>query len=198
MTKIEWIDFLVEIQFPLKKDGRARALCEFYLNAVYNQMVTLASYDPEYDIFQHTKEYTSQTVTEDTTKNQFYSTLPCVLVPIKDRPSGILKINTNQGYDADFVPLDEITMGYFEGLEGDVDTSIGYRVVNDKIWYDNFMSDDIAGAGVRMVVVPQFRSFSRTDIITAPNGKDADLINGAAALLQTKKPVDNRINNIQN
>ena len=197
MTKIEIVDFIYNILSPVDKTGRFhKAQIAAACDVVYAQQISrfFDSLFEELDTF--SKEYTNCTITLDSTKNTYYTALPCNVISIPRVTSGVLHVNTKQGTDLDFVPTSEIEYAYMGGSTTQlVDTTIGYRVQGQKIWYNESMTADIASAGVRVVVLPRFSAWDRTDEVNIPKATDLEFMGLVIQLLAPTAPVDLKANN---
>jgi len=197
MTRIELQTIIKNLLKPVDKTGQfhmenIRVICDM----VYSQFMSRVNDDIIGDIDLYSKEYTSQTVTLDATKNLYYTTLPTPIVPIPGISSGLRHINTNQGLDLDFVPTTELEMYYNDGsVVHTTDTTIGYWLQGTKIWYDESMTDAIATAGVRILLIPRFSGYATTDTVNIPGATDMEFIQQVLQIIAPSAPVDLKANN---
>jgi hypothetical protein len=56
------------------------------------------------------------------------------------------------------------------------------------------MTDSIANAGVRMILIPRFSEYARTDVVNVPGG-DLNFISQVIQLIAPTSPVDLKANN---
>lgn len=178
MTKVEitdYIDAMTGYKFHPK-------VIEYTINQAYGQMVH-DYVNGVIDSFQFwTKEYTGQDVSEDTTKDMYYTTLPAAIVSIGNPTGGVREINTNQGYGFNFFPMNEDEREYFDGLDSDsINTDVGYEVIGNRVYYYN-ISESITK--VRMVLNVQFSEFASTDEVIMPAGRDYDIVALTIEMLQ--------------
>lgn len=197
MSSQEVVDLIKNLLAPVDKTGRfhseqIRAVCDL----VYAQLMSSMT-DVLFDsIDLYTKEYTSQTVSLDATRNLYYSTIPVDIVSIPGVCSGLLRVNSNQGQDIDYVPTTEMEWSYMAGTPVQTtDTTIGYWLQGSKIWFDESMTSDIASVGVRMVLLPKFKEFERTDKINIPGASDFQFIQQVIGVLAPTAVVDLKTNN---
>lgn len=195
MNKKEIIHYVWLLVDPSQKNKRFHYNVIMYaIEQAYNQYIqTIPPYlYDEYEFL--VKEYTSQTVTLDSTRNLYYTTLPASIVPMNPPSEAVRHINTNAGTDLDFCPCDETTWELMDGLfEYDIDTTISYITRNDKIWYQN-MTPDIASVGVRLVLAIRFSEFSDTDEVNLPGGS-VDILQTAVNILLNVQPMNLKNNN---
>src|SRR3972149_10840028 len=193
MEQQQFVDYIKLALAPIDKTNRFHR--EYIKNAcdlVYAQKLGSIK---EYEIGElelYSKTYYDQTVTQDTTHtNKYYTDLIIDIVGIPKVGSGILSINTEQGYDLDFVPVTELEMFYMDASAAHTtDTTIGYWVQGKRIWYDESMTSSIAAAGVRLQVFPRFSEFAATDTINIPGCSDFDFIQAVLQLLAPTAQVD--------
>ena len=198
MQQIEIIDFIRNILAPVDKTNRYHPEnIKFACDMIYCPLVgRIANSVSDYDLDLYTKEYTSQTVTLDATKDRYYTTLPAEIVPIQGITSGIRRVANNQNFDLDFVPITEMELEYMGGsVTQMIDTTIGYWLQRTKIWYDESMTSAIAAAGVRLVLIPKFSSYDSTDIINIPGCSDLEFCQAVIQLLAPTAAVDLKANN---
>lgn len=197
MTQREFIDTIRNIVGPVDKTGRfhpaqIKAVCD----VVYSSLMFRINDVTVGDLDIYSKEYTSQTVTLDATKNLYYTTLPVAIVPIPGVCSGVRKINTNQGLDLDFASITELEIYYLDGSAAQTtDTTIWYWLQGSKIWYNESMTAAIAAAGVRIVLLPRFSAFSDSDTISIPGASDLEFVGQVLQILGYTAPVDLKANN---
>ena len=197
MTRIEIQDYIKLALSPIDKTSRFHSeYIKMACDLVYAQKMSQINDDLVGDLDLFSKEYTSQTVTLDATKNLYYTTLPVEIISIPGISSGVRKINTNQGLDQDFVCITEQMMYYMDGsVTQDVDTAIWYWLQGQKIWYNESMTSAIATAGVRIILLPRFHEFATSDPIHIPGASDLDFIGQVIQLLAPTAPVDLKANN---
>lgn len=191
MTREEYTDTIRNIIDPSGRNPRFRPQqIEAVIEMVYNEYCMSLTPD-QYDNADFlTKEYTAQTVTLDSTTNRYYTTLPAPVVPLKIPSEAVRHINTNQGTDLDFVPCTETIWELKDGLfSHDIDTTIGYVVRYNRVWYSDTMTAAIASAGVRMVLAVPFTSFSYSEEINLPVGGVA-LMQSVIQILSGTQPMD--------
>lgn len=187
MTKREWIDYVKEHVGKLDpsrdfhKNTISRAISIAYENFVYN---TYRSKPYELDVLG--VEY-DVSVSYDSNKKRYYSTLPCDVVVINKTGSGVINISTKMGLGYEFVPmyLQEIRM--ISDLEVDEMTGeIGFALVGDTILYSSLMTSGIASAGVTITVVQQFYEYGLDDNISIPAGQGEQLLQAVLSVLSIK------------
>jgi hypothetical protein len=116
--------------------------------------------------------------------------LPVPVIPLSIVSESVRHINTNKGTDLDFVPMRETDWEIYSGLfSKDIDTTIGYIVRNNRIWYDDGMTDPIANAGVRLVLAVTFSAFDDDEQVAMPGG-DYDIVNAAVQQLLGTQPLN--------
>ena len=197
MQRIEVQQFVKNILAPVDNTGRfhmenIKIACDI----VYSQWLSRIDDALVGDLDLFAKEYTSQTVTLDATRNLYYSTLPTPIVPIPGITSGIRRINTDEGLDLDFAPITEQEINLMDGsVTHTTDTTIYYWLQGSTIWYNESMTSDIATAGVRIAVLPRFSGFATTDSINIPGAADMDFISAVIQLLAPTAPVNLKANN---
>jgi hypothetical protein len=191
MTKAEYIDTIRNIVDPSGKNPRFRPQqIEACLEFVYNQFTSTLPESRYSDFDFLTKEYTSQTVTLDATTNRYYTDLPAPLVPLQIPSEAVRHIGTNQAVAFDFCPITETIWGLMDGLfSHDIDTTIGYIVRYNKVWYNESMTADIVDAGVRMVLAVPFRSFDYDEDVNIPMG-GIDLAQAVVQILSGTQPMN--------
>jgi hypothetical protein len=185
MTKKQWIDYVRLIVDPTGKSPRCRPeVIEWTIDKVYAQAVRTIPEHRWEDFDFITKEYTGQAATEDSTTGRYYVDLPAPLVAFSVPAEAVRHVNTAEGTDLDFVPLRETDWELANGLfSHDVATVIGYIPRQDKIWFTENMTSDIATAGLRLVLAIPFSSFDDDDTVTMPTG-DVDVISMVLQILQ--------------
>lgn len=189
MTKKEWVDYIRLLVDATGKNPRYRPeVIEWTIDKVYAQMVRSIP-DYRWDDFDFiTKEYTSEVAAEDSTTGRYYVDLPAPLVAFSVPAEAVRHVNTNQGTDLDFIPLRETDWELANGLfSHDNINVIGYIPRQDKIWFTENMTSDIATAGVRLVLAIPFSSFDDDDTVTMPGG-DVDIISMVMQILQGVQP----------
>lgn len=197
MTRIEFQTIIKNILAPVDNTSRFHLEnIKIACDVVYSQFLSRINDYLVGDLDLYAKEYTSQTVTLDATKNLYYTTLPTPIVPIPGITSGIRRINTNQGIDLDFASITEQEIFLMDGsVTHTTDTTIYYWLQGQKIWYNESMTSDIATAGVRISVLPRFSGFATTDVINIPGAADSDFIMAVIQLLAPTAPVNLQANN---
>lgn len=197
MQQIEIIDAIYNIVSVVDKTGRfhkqqIKVLCDM----VYSQRMSMFPEEIMKNIDSFSKEYTGQVPTEDSTRGLYKLTLPTAVIPLPKVPSGVRYINTEQGLDLDFAPTTEREYMYMGGTDTQtLDTVIGYWINGDTVWFNESMTDAIAAAGVRIVLIPRFSGYSRTDTVSIPGGTDYEFVQQVLTLLGVTAPVDLKINN---
>ena len=197
MNTVELIDTIFNIASAVDKTGRfhknqIKMLCDI----VYTQRMTMFPEEVMRNIDSFSKEYTGQSPTLDATRNLRKLTIPAEVIPLPKIPSGIRIINTAQGLDLDFVGITEREYMYMGGTDTQtLDTTIAYWINGSTIWFNESMTPAIANAGVRVVLIPRFAEYARTDNISIPGGTDYDFIQQVLTLLGVTAPVDLKANN---
>lgn len=197
MQRIEYQQIIKNILAPVDNTGRfhmenIKIACDI----VYSQWLSRIDDSLVGDLDLFAKEYTSQIVTLDATKNLYYTTLPTPIVPIPGITSGIRRINTDQGMDQDFCPITEQEIFLMDGsVTHTTDTTIYYWLQGSTIWYNESMTSDIATAGVRISVLPRFSGFATTDSVNIPGASDMDFISAVLQLLAPTAPINLKANN---
>jgi len=159
---------------------------EYNLARGWNQILHDAfSKDLTYLDF-YAKDYTGQTVSQDATTNQYYTTLPVAIVQLPDKGEGVRSVkdgsqdfDTPAGTGVKFVPLSEHEMRYKDNLDVGLSESgiIGYTVRYDSIWYDRNMDATQAAKDVNLELVIPFDLYGNTESLPIPSGKDESLYN---------------------
>jgi len=199
MTRQEYIDYIRLSLAPIDKTGRYHAeMVRVACDIVYSTKMTMISDDLVGDMDLFSKEFLAQDVTLDAGRGLYYADLPAAIIPIPGVTSGIRSINTNQGMGLDFVPTTEREMYYIDGTVTQlVDTTIGYWLQGQKVWFDTSMTAAIASAGIRMILIPRFSEFDKDDVINIPGATDREFVAEVLQLIAPSAPVDLKANNAQ-
>lgn len=197
MTQAQYIDLIYNMLSPVDKTGRFhKAQIEAVCDVVYSTLLSRSNDDILGDLDLYSKEYTGQTATLDGTRGIYYVTLPVAIVPIPGITSGIREINTATGLDLDFIPTKELEMYYADGSAAHTaDDTIGYWLQGNKIWFDESMTAAIAAAGVRIILLPRFSSYARTDNVNIPGATDVEFVQQVLQLISPTQAVDLKANN---
>ena len=137
-----------------------------------------------YDFY--TRQYEGVTVVK--TGDIPYSTLPASVVQLPDRAEGVRKIQTTAGSGLEFVPVAMEDQELYLALEvGIIDTTIGYDVKQERVYYFGDMSliDE-----VDMWLVIPFTAYADTDEFVIPSGKDGQFFDQIVKLAMGTPPVD--------
>lgn len=128
------------------------------------------------------KEYTSQSVSEDT--EGYYITLPASIVGLPSKTDGVLAIRNPGSGDLDYFPMTLEDVMYSKGLDSDtINTFTGYYVIEDKIRFYNF---DDSISSVTLVLAIQFDDFDWDDEVNLPSGNDFNITEAASNMLLNK------------
>lgn len=191
MKKSEHIDYIRNIVDPSGINPRFHyKQVEAAIEKIYNQMARAIPEEllDSYDFF--CKEYTNQEVKKDTVTNRYYTVLPAPIIPLSIISEAVRHINSNQGTSLDFVPMRETDWELYDGLfSEDLDTSIGYIVRYNRIWYDKRMTSTMANAGVRLVLAVTFSAFDDEENVAMPGG-DYDIVNAVVQQLLGTQPLN--------
>jgi hypothetical protein len=129
----------------------------------------------------YAKDYTNQTVSKDTTSNQFYVDLPAAIVQLPDRGEGVRAIepytinySTPAGTGVKFIPISDRDMRYKDNIDVGLSESdiIGFAVRYDKVLFDRNMTQALADAKINFKLVVPFNVYASTENIPIPAGKD--------------------------
>jgi len=197
MTRIEFQQIIKNLLKPVDNTGQfhmenIRIACDL----VYSNKMSHISDELVGDIDHWSKEYMNQDVTLDAGRNLYYSDLPATIVPIPGVTSGLRAINTSQGNALDFTPTTEMEMYYMDGsVTQMVDTTIGYWLQGQRIWYDESMTPAIANAGVRILLIPRFSEFDKDDVVSVPGCEDMAFVQEVIQFMAPSAPVNLKANN---
>ena len=199
MTRRQWIDFIKEYV------GKIDPQRVFHKN-VLSEALGLAYENFAYDTYRKTpyeldamgKTYESVAVTLDTTKDRYYSDLPCSIIPIDKVGSGIIEIGTEEGFGYDFVPmyLHEARLTSTFEVESML-SEINYVLIGEKVFYTS-MTSAISTAGVRMTVVQQWSEYGLDENIPMPAGQSQRFIETVLNVLNIRNPESLENNNSNN
>lgn len=199
MTRRQWIDFIKEYV------GKIDPQRVFHKN-VLSEALGLAYENFAYDTYRKTpyeldamgKTYESIAVTLDTTKDRYYSDLPCSIIPIDKVGSGIIEIGTEEGFGYDFVPmyLHEARLTSTFEVESML-SEINYVLIGEKVFYTS-MTSAIATAGVRMTLVQQWSEYGLDENIPMPAGQSQRFIETVLNVLNIRNPESLENNNSNN
>lgn len=176
MTKKALLELLQKRLGPV--DGKYYQVVEGYASLAWEQLLNEVFNRDIKGLDFYAKEFSGTTkvsVTKDTNRDRYYSTLPCPIVQLsnKNHPfAGVRTISTEQADSLEFCPTnerDEKLKAY--QTSHTIDDMIYFKVRYDKIWYDENMTDLIADYGVRMVLVPTFDYYSASEEIPIPGGQ---------------------------
>jgi len=132
----------------------------------------------------YAKDYQQQTVVQDFTTKQYYTTLPVAIAQLPDKAEGVRAVkdgtqnfDTPVGTGVKFVPISEHEMRYKDNIDVGLSESsiIGYAVRYDTIWYDRNMDAAQAAKKVNLELVVPFDVFTGTENVPVPSGKDERL-----------------------
>jgi len=189
MTRRQWIDFIKE--YVGKIDPQ-----RVFHKSVLSEALGLAYENFAYDTYRKTpyeldamgKTYESVSVTLDTTKDRYYSDLPCSIIPIDKVGSGIIEIGTEEGFGYDFVPMYLHEARLTSGFEVEAMLSeINYVLIGEKVYYTS-MTSAISTAGVRMTVVQQWSEYGLDENIPMPAGQSQRFIETVLNVLNIRNP----------
>jgi hypothetical protein len=158
---------------PKIKEGLTSQMVEKYIEFAFNQILfdTFKMAPSNMDIYR--KTYKNIDVLKDVDTNIYYSMLPAPVAILPERSNGV-RVQSMQGVNTDFVPVEEDSMDVFDGLEvGQVDKTMGYIVRNDRVEYYNF---DSSITSVKLKMVVPFSSYGYEEDINIPMGKDEQFI----------------------
>lgn len=191
MTKAQYIDFIRNIVDPSGRNPRfLPKQIEYAIDMVYSQYTMSLNPDQYENVDFLTKEYVTQTVLEDPTTGHFYTDLPAPVVPMRIPSEAVRYISSNEGVSLDYCPMTELTWQLRDGLfSHDIDTTIGYVVRYNKVFYDDNMTDAIAEDGVRMVIAVPFSSFEYEEHVNLTIG-GIDLVQQVVQMLMNTQPID--------
>lgn len=199
MTRRQWIDFIKEYV------GKIDPQRVFHKN-VLSEALGLAYENFAYDTYRKTpyeldamgKTYESVVVALDTTKDRYYSDLPCSIIPIDKVGSGIIEIGTEEGFGYDFVPMYLHEARLTSGFEVEAMLSeINYVLIGEKVYYTS-MTSAISTAGVRMTVVQQWSEYGLDENIPMPAGQSQRFIETVLNVLNIRNPETLENNNSNN
>lgn len=132
----------------------------------------------------YSKDYQSETVSQDAITGQYYVDLPVAIVQLPDRSEGVRAVkggnqdfDVPQGTGVKFVPISEQEMRYKDNIDVGLSESsiIGYTVRYDSIWFDRSMDATQAAKKVHLELVVPFDIYTGTENIPVPSGKDEQL-----------------------
>lgn len=187
MTRRQWIDFVKEHVGKIDptrdyhKNMISISLGVAYDNFVYD---TYRKFPYELDVMG--KEY-SVGVFYDNIRKRYYSNLPCNMVTINKVGSGIIEINSNEGFGYNFVPMYLHEIRLISDLEVEIMTDeIGYAIIDGKVVYSSLMTLEIANEGVTMTVIPQFTEYGLDENIPIPAGQSERFLESVLNVLAVK------------
>jgi hypothetical protein len=158
---------------PKIKEGLTPQMVEKYVEFAFNQILfdTFKMAPSNMDIYR--KTYKNIAIEKDEDTNTYYSMLPAPVAILPERSNGV-RVQSMQGINTDFVPVEEDSMDVFDGLEvGQVDKTMGYIVRSDRVEYYNF---DSSISSVKLKMVVPFSSYDYEEDINIPMGKDEQFI----------------------
>ena len=132
----------------------------------------------------YAKTYKSQTVSQEATTKQYYTTLPVAIVQLPDKSEGVRSVEpadqsyaTPSGTGVDFIPMSDTMMKLKTNTDVGLSESsvIGYAVRYDQILFDANMTAALAAAKVHLKLVVPFDVYGATEEIPIPSGKDEQL-----------------------
>jgi hypothetical protein len=130
-------------------------------------------------------------VSYEASTDTYYSILPAKVIQYPTVGDGIWNINTMQGKDVTFAPIQMNDRELlFEGEFDSIDDVIGYSLSGSRVDYYNF--DPIITA-VKMDLVVDFTEWGMTEDVPIPSGQDLEVVN-IIRQMYNLKPVD-RLNN---
>ena len=137
---------------------------------------------------------TAITVSYNDTTGLYYSTLPCAIIPMPDKASGVRRISTVTQGNMKFFPMDqrELDLMYNSNYAEIINNKIGYVVKQTEVEY-YAMTAAIAATGVRLDILQPFSVYADTDTVLIPEFRDnqgATLVERVLKMLQTVQPYD--------
>lgn len=187
MDKQGYINDLFERWGPYNK-GHYKQLVETAINYAYNQIAG-ELIDAGDDIMLSTKKYNNVTVSLDGTTSIGYAEYPVDIVY-----AGATKvINTVKGTGYRFYPTTERMVRLMEGTYMDgLNVKIGYIPKRERVEFYNIK--DSMGAlvisSVSMELAVQFKSFSDSDTVLMPRGRDYEVMQLALDFLKQQPIID--------
>jgi hypothetical protein len=129
----------------------------------------------------------------DATKMIYYSNLPCAVIPMPDKASGVRKISTRTQLGFYFFPIDQREADLlFNTYVAEVNSKVGYSVNQTTVDYWG-MDTTYTTLGVRMSILQPFSVYADTDTVLIPEFRDREGVNftdRVLKLLGNIKPVE--------
>lgn len=167
-----------------------------YLGRAFNMVLWEVFRGGVHNLDNYNKRYTGVAVAYNSTKDRYFSTLPADIVQLPRVGSGVLKIQTQTGTTAKFIPISSQEVEFIDGQEVDlISNNIRYVIRGKEVEYFG-MTSAIASVGVDMDLVIPIDEYDWDDDVMIPSGQDQRLIEITVAFA-TGQPVDDQINNNQ-
>jgi hypothetical protein len=181
--KIQIHDAVLEAEIELVYNAVIHALC---LQAIHFRDVSQLDH--------YIKRYDNVAVVCDTVTEEYYSILPSPIIQLPNQ-MGIRSISPLKDKKINFIFRENGENEVMEALEFAMINQIPtYYVEHEKVFYDDRMTVELAGQGVKMKLIVPFSSWDDDDVLTLPAGKDIEIAAAVVAALIQKYPEDTKAN----
>lgn len=199
MTLKENIDF---VRNYLKREDETSKYhynqVKYALSKAFNQVINETfQKDPDLLDF-YTTEYTGVSLTENATTTRYEADLPApiIQVPGSDIQEGVRDVNTNAGFDLNFVQISEEDYKmWFDSDSYKVDDTLTYFVKRDKLIFPDAPEAAVISAGIRVAIIRPISEYDDDDHIPMPQGADMMVLDYTIRNLGQIPPVDLRNDN---
>lgn len=180
-TLIELVIARLAAEVADKKTQYSQQEIEKYVEIVYNSVinsvcVSAISQQDYSALDSYIKAYKNVSVTCDTDRDEWYSTLPASIIQLPSN-RGIVSISPMKDRKISFIYRRNGASEIYENLEvGLINTTPTFYVENSDIFYCSRMDSDLAEEGVLMKLIVPFDEFDDDEEITLPGGKDFDIV----------------------
>ncbi len=184
-TKQDLIDtFYQQLKKNYPNQKPHRLLVEQNMARAWNQILHDAFRKDLTFLDFYVKDYEDETVDQNATTKQYYTTLPVAIVQLPDKAEGVRSVEpanqtyvTPTGTGVIFIPMSDTMMKLKTNTDVGLSESsvIGYAVRYDQILFDANMTAALAAAKVHLKLVVPFDVYGATETIPIPSGKDEQL-----------------------
>jgi hypothetical protein len=176
---------------------------ELDITSAFNKIFFDAFKKSPSNLDRYSRPYKNISVQYESATDTYYCILPVPVIQFPTVGDGIRRINTMQGKDVEFVPIQQKESNLLLGSEwGDISDVAGYWLggpvdstdvsqKNGCVYFDDRFDPIITA--VKMDLVIPFTEYAMTDDVPVPVGKDLDVVN-IIRQMYGEKPVD-RLNN---
>jgi hypothetical protein len=163
---------------------------ELGFNTIVGAVSDLATKSNDYGLLDYYIKAFKVPVTCDTYRDEYYSILPCPIVPLP-MARGIRMISPMKGQGMDFIYRENNSANIYDELEcGLTSDYITYYPEGNKVFYGRNMTPELTE--LLFKVLPTFSAWSDTDEIPLPTGKEMELIEKVCALIMQKPQEDRK------